>query len=340
MYSILVLVCISGFIFLHLYKKPTPVVVTIVGYKDATYIIEGKIVKLTNGTSETSGMTGSSPKVITRYFGNEAQGDLNGDGMNDTAFLLTQQSGSGEIFYYVVVALGGKNSFTGTNALLLGNRIAPQSSEINGNELVVQYADRKPEEVGIETPSVSLSKYFVIKDNQLTKEIKPVTYTARNAPLSVTLDPDTIAGYTVDTSYVYSSLGPEKESKGVQFMIPESLTLSTNLSKDSYVSVEAVAATTSCMADIFLPNQITPSKTIVENGVQYSMANGGGAAAGNRYDETVYALQDSSEPCVAIRYFIHWSVVENYPEGTISEFDKKALFGRFDSIRKALVIHK
>jgi len=46
-------------------------------------------------------------------------------------------------------------------------------------------------------------------------------------------------------------------------------------------------------------------------------------AAGNRYEEQVWALKDSS-PCFAVRYFIHSTVVENYPEGTVIEFDKPA----------------
>jgi len=40
-----------------------------------------------------------------QYFGNEATGDLNGDGQADKAFLVTQDPGGSGTFYYVIAAL-------------------------------------------------------------------------------------------------------------------------------------------------------------------------------------------------------------------------------------------
>ena len=62
-----------------------------------------------------------------------------------------------------------------------------------------------------------------------------------------------------------------------------------------------------------------------------------GAGAGNRYFETVYAISGSS-PCFAVRYFIHYSVIENYPAGTVQQFNEPALVSQFDSIRRTLTI--
>jgi hypothetical protein len=68
----------------------------------------------------------------------------------------------------------------------------------------------------------------------------------------------------------------------------------------------------------------------------YSVASSTGAAAGNRYDETVYALPGTN-PCIAVRYFIHYGVIENYPAGTVRAFDEAALRSEFDAIRRTLI---
>ncbi len=62
-------------------------------YKDISCEIDGRQVSLVNGISEDNAAPGSSAKIATRYFGNAAFGDLNGDGKEDVAFLLTQNSG-------------------------------------------------------------------------------------------------------------------------------------------------------------------------------------------------------------------------------------------------------
>ena len=45
------------------------------------------------------GPEGASDTVTTRVFGNEATGDLDGDGKPDTAFLLTQETGGTGVFF-------------------------------------------------------------------------------------------------------------------------------------------------------------------------------------------------------------------------------------------------
>jgi hypothetical protein len=144
--------------------------------------------------------------------------------------------------------------------------------------------------------------------------------------------------YTTDESYLYQALGPGKDIKGVKFTIPESLSEGTNLGSDSYLSVEEIPGAAECSASMFL-EQGTNIKSLTENGVDYSFAFSSGAAAGNRYDETVYAIP-GSDPCLAIRYFIHYSVFENYPEGAVRRFDEQALINQFDQIRRTLTINQ
>ena len=124
--------------------------------KNSTFIMNGTPVTLENGLSQKPAAPGSKTTVTVRYFGNEAVGDLNGDGLPDTAYLVTQNSGGSATFYYAVVALKNETGFTTTNAFFIGDRIAPQSTEIHADskELRVNFADRKPGEAFTTPPSV------------------------------------------------------------------------------------------------------------------------------------------------------------------------------------------
>lgn len=131
--------------------------------KDATYKIDGKYVALNNGVSEAEAAPDSASKIITRYFGNEVRHDFDGDGREDVAFLLTQQSGGSGTFFYVVAALNTAKGYVGSDAVLLGDRVAPQSTVMgSGNVIVVNYADRKPGEPFAVQPSAGKSIWLLL----------------------------------------------------------------------------------------------------------------------------------------------------------------------------------
>ena len=111
----------------------------------------------------------------------------------------------------------------------------------------------------------------------------------------------------------------------------------TNLSSfDTGISVESLPRAQKCAGDIYILENVRASE-VVENGVTYSVATTSGAAAGNLYEEMVYALADSS-PCTAMRYFIHSTNIGNYEPGAVQEFDKNALLTIFDEIRRSIVL--
>ena len=139
--------------------------------KDTTYLINDESITLKNGISTIAIASSSASKETTQYFGNEATGDLNGDGKVDTAFLLTQDNGGSGTFFYVTVALLTDKGYQGTNAILLGDRIAPQATEIKDGEIIVNYADRKLDEPFSVQPSVGVSKYFKVV-NGILVEVK------------------------------------------------------------------------------------------------------------------------------------------------------------------------
>lgn len=129
-------------------------------YENISYTIEGQPITLVNGKAETASAPGGATKIITQYFGNETTGDLNGDGVSDVAFLLTQDMGGSGTFYYVVAAIKTAIGYTGTSAVLLGDRIAPQTTEIKNGQLIVNYADRNSGESMTAQPSVGKSLYL------------------------------------------------------------------------------------------------------------------------------------------------------------------------------------
>ncbi len=166
---IVVILLIAGGIFYLIYK-PSPEANTnqvASDYKNTSYNIEGEVIQLKNGASETEVTPGSAEKIITEYFGNETRGDFNNDGTQDVAFIITQSGGGTGTFYYVVVALETLQGYQGTNGILLGDRIAPQTTEFQNGEIIVNYADRKPGEPFSTDPSVGVSKYFKVSDGGL-----------------------------------------------------------------------------------------------------------------------------------------------------------------------------
>ena len=145
----------------------SPVTTVPASYKDGTYIIEGQPVTLVDGRAEVESAPGSASKTITQYFGNEATGDLNGDGVADTVFLVTQTGGGSGTFYYVVAAIKTSEGYIGTSAASIGDRIAPQTTEIRDGQLIVNYATRRSGESFTTAPSEGKSLYL---------KLDPVTF--------------------------------------------------------------------------------------------------------------------------------------------------------------------
>lgn len=166
------LVLAAGFVAFKPYSQKEKVAEQIPAkdFKNATYIIEGRPITLTNGLSEIEAVPGSAAKIITRYFGNVVKHDLNDDGREDVVFLLTQETGGSGVFFYVVAALNTPDGFIGSKAFFLGDRIAPQTTGLdegttaNGtsrqNVIVVNYATRFPNEPFTTQPSLGKSVWL------------------------------------------------------------------------------------------------------------------------------------------------------------------------------------
>ena len=151
-------------------------------------------------------------------------------------------------------------------------------------------------------------------------------YTSDNYKFSIEYPSD----FSVNENHTYSALGPGKEIKGIAFPVSEAISKGTNLSSDSYFSVEQLS-TTDCTGSNFMSNPQTDN-TVTENNKTYNVATGGDAGAGNRYEDTVFATKFNNV-CYGIRLMIHSTVIENYEPGTVPEYNRSQLIELYNRFR-------
>jgi hypothetical protein len=140
---------------------------------DATYIISGKSFTLKDGISKEPVAPGSSSFLITKVFGNEIVLDLDGDGRDDKVFFITQEGGGSGTFFYIVARLEKGSKILGSEAVFIGDRIAPQpislvDNKYGGKLIAVNYADRNPGEPFSTPPSLGKTIYLKFNPEDLT----------------------------------------------------------------------------------------------------------------------------------------------------------------------------
>jgi hypothetical protein len=203
-------------------------------YKNTIYTIEGRRIELTDGVSEIEAAPGSAEKITTRFFGNEVIADLNGDEIPDIAFLLTQTSGGTGTFYYIVAALqtdGG--GYAGTNGILLGDRIAPQTTEFRDGRIIVNYADRKPGEPFATVPSVGKSAYFILLEDG-TLAVEPVVLESPKPGARIS-SPLTVTGVAIGPWFFEASFPVELRDEQGNVIAQHFVTAQTDWMTTDYV---------------------------------------------------------------------------------------------------------
>ncbi len=125
-------------------------------YKSTGFLIDNEAVKIDG--------------QVTKYFGNELRADLNADGREDVAFIITRSLGGSGTFYYAVAAVNTGAGYVGSDGYLLGDRIAPQSTNVSPNPrhknvVVFNYADRAADEPMVTWPSIGKSVYLKLDQN-------------------------------------------------------------------------------------------------------------------------------------------------------------------------------
>jgi hypothetical protein len=134
---------------------------------NAAYVIDDQMLRLRAGRHQAPAAPGSATLRTTTVFGKPAFGDLDDDGRPDAALLLVQQSGGSGVFFYVAAALNRSDGYHGTNGVLLGDRIAPQSITIRHGVVMANFADRRADEPMVAKPSIGKTTYLVLANDRL-----------------------------------------------------------------------------------------------------------------------------------------------------------------------------
>jgi len=159
---VLVVILVGGFYALnsYIYNEKQAGDGIAADYKDARYLIEGDLVQLKGGNASTPIYDVPGVKIKTKYFGNEVKADLDKDGDEDVAFLVTREGGGSGTFFYLIAAIKEEKGYRGIGGVLIGDRIAPQTTEFKDGLIIVNYAERKPTDPMTATPSEAKSLYL------------------------------------------------------------------------------------------------------------------------------------------------------------------------------------
>ncbi len=200
-FGTLLLILIGGVIYYFgYYNKVVPV-------QEAMFTIDGEQIVLTNGKYKHATAPGSASITTVTYFGNEVKGDFDGDGTEDKAYLVTQTTGGSGTFYYLATSLGGE-------AVLLGDRIAPQTTGYrDGEEIIVNYAIRGDGEPMTTSPSIGVSRYFKFENGKLTEFKREVPTTSTTTPPTGKVSENSDEGKCVNAGGQWSK--EAKECTGV-----------------------------------------------------------------------------------------------------------------------------
>ena len=111
----------------------------------ASYLLEvgESPVRLVNGQAEVPAAPGSAAVVRTTVWGEPTMADLSGDGRDDAALILIQESAGSGTFYYLAIAVQDDDDFRGVASVFLGDRIVPQRIAVGDNRVTVHYLDRE-----------------------------------------------------------------------------------------------------------------------------------------------------------------------------------------------------
>jgi len=155
-----IIILASGFYALNSYIYEEKQAFASKEYRDAEYVIDGMRVTL-DGSVGDDGLS-------TSFFGNELVSDLDGDGRDDVTFLVTRSGTGSGTFFYVVSALNTERGYVGSSAFLLGDRIAPQSTDKGkGSVVIVNYADRAEGEPFTVRPSMGKSVWLILDSQSM-----------------------------------------------------------------------------------------------------------------------------------------------------------------------------
>ena len=134
---------------------------------NAIYYFEGEEFQFTNGVSEKEIEPGSAAKIYTEVFGEPITGDLDFDGDEDAVLIFIHNPGGSGTFFYLGAAIKKEAGYKGLGAIFIGDRISPEGTQIENGLVIHNYADRGLDEPMSAPPSIGMSKYLVVENEEL-----------------------------------------------------------------------------------------------------------------------------------------------------------------------------
>lgn len=156
--------------------------------KNATYLIDGANYTLVDGRAEVEAAPDSASKNVVTMFGEPQFGDMNRDGDDDALVILALTTGGSGTFYYAAIAANVNGEYKGTDAIRLGDRIAPQTHYVKNERGMVNYAVRNPGESFDVQPSLGQSLHLQLDKENLRLIQVEVNFEGETAPNVMTLD--------------------------------------------------------------------------------------------------------------------------------------------------------
>jgi len=161
--AVVVIIAIIGVVYFQLTKKDrenTIPVLSVFDVLNMSYSVGGETFTLVNGKAEKAYTPDSATKNTLSIFGQPLYADLDEDGDEDAALLIVNDPGGSGTFYYAVLAINNGNASFTTNALLLGDRIAPQTMGIDQGHALFNYVERNAGEPITTRPSMGKSLWI------------------------------------------------------------------------------------------------------------------------------------------------------------------------------------
>lgn len=143
-------------------KKDVVVESDIKGTNDVSnmaYIVDGEEFVLVNGVAEKSSPEFSTTNSLS-IFGEPVYEDFDSDGDKDSALWLLNDPGGTGKFHYAVLAINNEGLYVPTNAMFLGDRIAPQGIDFLDGRFVYNFAERGPDEPMTAEPTIGRSVWM------------------------------------------------------------------------------------------------------------------------------------------------------------------------------------
>ncbi|MDR3576761.1 MAG: hypothetical protein P4L50_23095 [Anaerolineaceae bacterium] len=130
-------------------------------------ITSTQMAQLKDGVFEESAAPGSASKITVTLGKNQVEGDLNGDGVPDSAVTLIADPGGSGTFTYLAAVINKNGTADPLNSVLLGDRIILKSLTFQSGQIEVEYLDHAANEPLASDPTLAVNKKFKLQDNKL-----------------------------------------------------------------------------------------------------------------------------------------------------------------------------